>query len=51
MYGVDESTGGWGGVRTKSDNMNFVFVNKKEKKVKGVSAAQLSFTWDCDFFS
>ena len=30
---------GDGGVRTKSDNMNFVFVNKKEKKVKGVSAA------------
>ena len=30
---------GEGGLRTKSDYPNFVFVNKKEKKVKGVSAA------------
>ena len=30
---------GGGGVRTKSDYPNFVFVKKKEKKVKGVSAA------------
>ena len=37
--GLMSQLGDGGGVRTKSDNMNFVFVNKKEKKVKGVSAA------------